>query len=130
NLILAAVYLVPGVLYQKLLLPKIHRWANKDKLKLEGLYFKGNVSMLLVGGAVAVVLYYISPFLIPVLFGHEYLPSVSLLSILCISIPLRFLSSNLGAVLVVKENMRNKVLAMGGVACIFVVMTIILVPVY
>src|SRR5690606_97615 len=89
-----------------------------------------NVSMLLVGGAVAVVLYYISPFLIPVLFGHEYLPSVSLLSILCISIPLRFLSSNLGAVLVVKENMRNKVLAMGGVACIFVVMTIILVPVY
>jgi O-antigen/teichoic acid export membrane protein len=47
--VMAAVYLLPGVIYQKYLLPKIHRWANHDKYKFYDVYLFGNKAMLILG---------------------------------------------------------------------------------
>src|SRR3546814_5217311 len=47
--IMSAVYLIPSVIYQKFLLPKIHIWANHDQETFVKAYEKGRLFMFLTG---------------------------------------------------------------------------------
>jgi len=70
--IMAGVYVFPNVIYQKYLLPKIHRWATYDKLKFYQFYRQGNIAMLLIGIAIMFGIWAIAPWLISLL---DYYPS-------------------------------------------------------
>lgn len=128
--VMTAVYLFPSVLYQKFLLPKIHRWANKDFDLLEENYRKGNVCMLIAGLCAMVMVWIFSPWAVPFLFGTSFSDAVVILNILAVAAPFRFVATSVGAVLVTKDHMKKKVGFMGGVALVNVSLNLFLIPVF
>ncbi|MHB8978757.1 MAG: flippase [Trichloromonadaceae bacterium] len=128
--IMVAVYMFPGVIYQKFLLPKIHRWAHYDRAKFYRVYRQGNIAMLIVGLLAMVVIWLLAPWGVVFLFGQNYQQAVGLLMILAVSAPVMFVSSSVGATLVTQAHMKTKVKCMGIVAGINVVLNIMLIPPY
>ena len=128
--VMVAVYLLPSTIYQKFLLPKVHRWAYHDRVRFLQVYRFGNGIMLLLGGIATVTMLLLMPWLIPLLFGTAYQGAVGLLSILAFCAPTRFLASNVGATLVTQEHMHRKSIFMGMVAIVNVLLNLLLIPLY
>lgn len=129
-IIMAAVYLFPSVIYQKFLLPKIHRWAQSDRSMLWVTVQQGNRYMLGFGLLAMVALWLGGWWAIPFLFGEEYRPSVWVLNILAFAAPARFVASSVGSVLATKDNMKRKVRYMGAVGIFNVGLNVALIPAY
>lgn len=129
-IILVAVYMLPSVIYQKFLLPKMHRWSNNDRKMFYQVFRVGNWGMLILGVVAMILIWLFAPFGIKSLFGAEYQGAIMPLMILAFAVPLRFVSTSVGAVLVTQEHMQKKVCYMGIVALINVIFCLILIPVY
>jgi O-antigen/teichoic acid export membrane protein len=127
-IVMAAVYLIPGVLYQQFLLPKLHRWAHHDTAKLTQVYRVGNLAMLALGVVAMLLLWLLAPPLVPWLFGGDYRDAVVLVMILAVAAPFRFLASSAGAMLVTRDYMRVKVKLMGVTAMINIALNLLLIP--
>ncbi|MFP3515257.1 oligosaccharide flippase family protein [Pseudomonas sp. SIMBA_077] len=125
--IMTAVYLTPSVIYQKFLLPKIHRWAIHDRARFTAVYKKGNIAMLLLGILAMVLVAILAPRGVPLLFGEKYTEAVLILQILSLCAPLRFLASSVGVTLVTQEHMKLKVYLMGIAATFNTLSSIILI---
>ncbi|MDW9199404.1 hypothetical protein SE959_10730 [Escherichia coli] len=108
-LFISAAILLPTVIYQKYLLPKLHRWAYQDLKKLKNVYKYGNISMFLFGVVVSILIWFLCPMIVSSLFGEKYMSSIKLIRFLSLSIPIIYLASNSGAILVTKNNMQAKV---------------------
>ena len=65
--------------------------------------------MFMLGVIVTSIIYFLSPFIIPFLFGWKYIDAIELIQLMAVSIPIIYLASNSGAILVTKDNMRSKV---------------------
>ncbi len=129
-IVMMAVYLLPGVIYQKFLLPKFHRWANHDRERFLQVYRVGNGSMLLLGVLTTGAMLLLMPWLIPLLFGSAYQEAVGLLTILAFCAPVRFLASSVEAPLFTQEHVRRMSGYMGTVAVINVLLNLLLIPHY
>ncbi len=126
--VMAAVYLLPSVIYQKFLLPKFHRWASHDRARLYQVYRKGNVVMLMLGVGAMFAIWGMAFWGIPLLFGDDYKDAVTVLNVLAFSAPIMFVASSVGATLVTQEHMARKVKYMGAVAGFNVVLNLMLIP--
>ncbi|MFP3728358.1 oligosaccharide flippase family protein, partial [Priestia filamentosa] len=115
---LTVIFLFPSAIYQGFLLPKIHRWAEHDKSKITTIYNLGGKSITLFGVLLMIMLAGTALWIIPLLFGKDFLLSGYILIILSISIPIRLLGSNLESILVTENNMIKKV-SYQGIGAIF-----------
>lgn len=127
--VMNAVYLFPSVLYQKFLLPKLHRWAHYDQSQLYRVFRIGNITMLSLGLMAMILLWLVTPVLLPKLFGVEYQEAVRLLIILSVAAPFRFVANSVGAVLATRNHMRMKVRLMGIGALINILLNFSLIPI-
>ena len=125
--IMTGIYMFPSLIYQKLLLPKIHRWANQDRKKLKQVYLKGNFLMLLLGIVTAGTVLVVAPYVIPIVFGDKYVGVMFILSILAFAIPIRFVTASVGSVLTTGAHMIRKVKYMGTAALANVLLSILLI---
>lgn len=125
--ILMATYLLPSTVYQKFLLAKLHRWATHDRKKFWRVYRVGNVAMGFSGLLIAGILVALSPH-VTLIFGHQYRDVAPLLVVLSICVPIRFLSTSVGSVLLTADHMRYRVWAMAAAALVAVVLNLALVP--
>ena len=128
--VLLSAYLIPGVIYQKFLLPKLHRWANSNQKKLLSTYQAGNGLMILIGLSLYIFLFILNPIVIPRIFGAEYLETSLILNLLLICIPIRFLATSIESPLFTKNLMIIKTSIMGGAALINIILNLILIPKY
>ena len=128
--IMVGVYLLPSTLYQKYLLPKMHRWAHHDREKFSQVYKQGNIILLAIGIIVMFGLWAISSWVIPFLFGEKYQNSIILLNIISVSTPIMFVAFSAGTVLMTKDNMKKKVKIMGVVAVINILFNMLFIPYY
>lgn len=126
--IITATLLLPSVIYQKFLLPKLHRWSSQNRELFYNVYKKGNLLMLAIGIIVMIGILIASDWFIYNLFGSKYEQSISLLKVLSINIPILFIASSVGAVLVTQEHMKLKVKIMGAVALMNVVLNMLIIP--
>tara|TARA_B100000029_G_C17600504_1_gene965593 strand:- start:714 stop:2060 length:1347 start_codon:yes stop_codon:yes gene_type:complete len=129
-IVILACYLIPGIIYQKFLLPRFHKWASYDKIKYLKYYQLGNGLMIVFGITMFLLLYLFIPLLHPLLFGKEYDESINVLYILIFCIPIRFLASSIEMPLFTKGFMAKKTRIMGFVALINVILNLLLIPVY
>jgi len=128
--VMVAVYLLPSVVYQKFLLPKMHRWAHSDREKFYQVYRQGNIVMLVLGLLAMLAIWLLAPWGVALLFGQNYRQSVGLLMVLAVSAPVLFTASSVGATLVTQTHMKIKVKCMGAVAGINVILNLLLIPPY
>lgn len=110
---LTAALLVPSIIYQKFLLPKLHRWAYHDKEKFIKSFNYGNLLMLTLGILGFLFMWFLSPFFIKLFFGSKYEASIELIKLMSINIPIVYLASSAGSLLVTKNYMKIKVYYMG-----------------
>lgn len=129
-IIMAAVLLFPGVLYQKLLLPKMHRWAYHDSKRFNDAFKVGNLLMLVLGVLAMFFAWWLVPWLVPIAFGSDYADSIDVFLMLAFTIPVLFVASSYGSILVTQENIRTKVLLMGVVALLNIVLNSLWIPEY
>lgn len=127
-LIVGATYLFPGVLFQKFLLPKLHRWTHHDRKKLRQVLRVGTVSMFIIGIFIAASLAYLAPILLPFVFGASFAEGIPLLLILCLCIPIKFASASAGAVLTSGTILTNKLIIMLSAAVFNVIANFIFIP--
>ena len=128
--VLLSAYLIPGVIYQKFLLPKLHRWANSNQKNLLSTYQAGNGLMVLIGLSLYIFLFILNPIIIPRIFGVEYLETSLILNLLLICIPIRFLATSIESPLFTNNLMVVKTSIMGGAALINIILNFILIPKY
>lgn len=128
--IMAAVYMFPSVVYQKFLIPKIHRWANHEREMFRKVFRTGNIIMFVLGLVAMVLTWLLAPWAVGVLFGEQYLEAVFVLRILALAAPIRFLATSVGSTLVTQEHMRRKVRYMGTTAVLNILLNALLIPLY
>lgn len=102
-LVMAAAYLFPSVLYQKILPSKIHRWAYHDHEKLTHFIRAGSLIIALFGVIVMAIIWHVAPYFVRLIFGPSFEDSISILTVLIFAIPLRYLASHLGSVLSTRD---------------------------
>ena len=112
-LVMNAVFILPGVLYQKFLLPKQHRWAQQDRAMFVRVFKLGNKLMFFFGVIFAILLWISVPYLMPTFFGNQFSGVEVVLSILIFGVPVRFVATSVGSVLVSGPNMKVKIFCMG-----------------
>ena len=106
--VLISAYLIPSVIYQKYLLPKIHH-INTNNPNDEKLVFKfGFKLMLLSGFFITCVFFFFSSQIICFVFGEQYKSAAEILSLLSFCILFRYLSSNAGVFLVTGDLIKIK----------------------
>lgn len=128
--IMAAVYLLPSTIYQKYLIPKLHRWAEHDRSHFLEVYRFGNGLMLAAGAIMALVIVIAAPWGVPLLFGAQYAQASTVLLILALCPPVKFLATSVGGTLVTQDHMRRKVWYQAAVAVINVLLNLVLIPRY
>lgn len=106
---LLVAFLIPQAIYQKFLLPKIHRWFHSDWAKFLSVYRFGCAAMGILGVVGTLVTYWLGESLVYLFFGEKYKESGHILSILSICILLRFVSSSIGISLVSGEYRKQRV---------------------
>lgn len=127
-LILGACYLFPGVVFQKYLLPKLHRWSATGHSQLKAIYLNGSCIMLGIGAACGIIVALSSSFLIGLLFQQKFSNAAHVLSLLAICIPLRFFASSADAVLTSGARLKEKIKIQGVAATSCVVLNILFMP--
>ncbi len=126
--VMTAIYLIPATIYQKFLMAKLHRWAAHDVPKFWMVYRRGNVAMFVLGLIVSAGLVIASPWVVPIVFGPQYIEVVGILMILAICPPIRFLSTAMGAALLTEDHMRFRVYAIASATIVAIGMNVILIP--
>jgi len=126
--IIAAIYILPTTVYQKYLLPKLHRWANSDPKLFFLFYRRGSIFMLGIGIALTLAVMPFVSILVPLVFGKKYLAAIPILQILLFAVPLRFMSTSVASALLSRRNMARKVKCMGIAATVNVAVSCILIP--
>lgn len=125
--VMTAIYLFPATVYQKFLIAKLHRWSVHDRARFDQVYRWGAISMFVSGLVVAVLLYALAPWA-TLVFGKDYSGLESLLRLLALCVPLRFLSTAVGSVLLTERHMRYRVAAMALAALAAVLLNLALIP--
>jgi O-antigen/teichoic acid export membrane protein len=104
--ILSALYLLPTVLFQKLLMPRLHRWAASGDERLERMYRGGNKWMFGAGVALGGMAILLAPVLVPLVFGRQYGQSVHVVMLMALSTPFRFLTVSASSVMTTRNLIR------------------------
>ena len=128
--VIMGIYILPGIIYQQFLMPKIHRWMNKDKEKFLILHYSGNRYMVSLGLLIGCLLFFLAPLFMPIIFGDLYVRSIDVLLIFTIALPIRFLSTSAGAPFYTNNGMKLHVKILGFAALLNCCLNIILIPVY
>lgn len=130
TLILNACFIFPSVVFQKYLMPKLHRWASNNSPALKTIYFRGSFFMLIAGVFMAIVVWLSSTYLIFLLFGPSFEGAVQLLALLSVCIPIRFFSATADAVLTSGRELNAKLRVLGLSALLGVAMNLTLTPIW
>lgn len=126
--VMTAIYLIPTTIYQKYLLSKLHRWAAHDRPKFWLVYRNGIVAMLLLGLLIGAALVIVAPLAVPVVFGEDYRGVIGLLMVLSLCVPIRFLSTAIGAALLTENHVRYRVVAMAAATVSVIALNAAVIP--
>ena len=127
-LIIAAMSLIPTVIYMKFLLPKLCRWAEHDRLVFCAAFHVGVPAMLACGMCLMILVIAAAPFLLPKLLGTGYSASVPSLMILALTIPVRFVQTVYSSLFVKSGEVIQKIRYLGVCAVVGGTSCLILVP--
>ncbi|WP_421740085.1 lipopolysaccharide biosynthesis protein [Caulobacter sp.] len=129
-LIIAAIHLVPNIIFTKFLMGRICRWAEHDAAAFRGVLHLSVATMAIIGLVGMVCTALGARYAMPLIFGPKYAAAATVLAWLSLTIPLRFVQSAYSAVLVQGQNVHRRVTYAGISAVASVAINIVLLPVW
>lgn len=127
-LVMAAIYLVPAIVFTKFLTARICRWADHDPASYAAVLHVSVAAMLVSGIVLMVALMVGAPIAIQLLFGPNYAATVAVLVWLAPTVPIRFVQSAYSAVLVSEVDVRRRVAYAGIGAAVSLALNLSLLP--
>jgi O-antigen/teichoic acid export membrane protein len=128
-LIMAAIYLIPNIVFSKFLAARICRWADHDPDRYAAALHVSVAAMAASGLLLMIALIGLAPITITMLFGIKYAPTIIILTWLAPTVPLRFVQSAYSAVLVSEVDVRRRVSYAGISAGVSLSANLILLPI-
>nr|AXY99636.1 wzx [Proteus vulgaris] len=128
-MLITASYILPAVIYQKYLLPYIHILnANNDITNEFKIFKTGAFTILPISIIIFLIYYFLSPYIVLVIFGEAYKKTQEIMLILSVCIIFRYLSSHVGLFLtagnLIKVKNKNMLLC----AIINILLNVIFIP--
>ncbi|MGP5517772.1 oligosaccharide flippase family protein [Psychrobacter celer] len=110
--LLTAACLLPSILFQKFLMPKIHFWSIYERKKLYSLYRIGNYYIIILGILAAFANILFTKFFLVYIFGVKYEPATTALYIMSLVILIKYFNFNAGALMTTKNliNLKSKIM--------------------
>ena len=127
---LNAAFLIPGTVFHKLLLARIHGWAEHAPERLAEVYRLGLRAMFPLGVVAAASLIACGLWLVPLLFGAAYVQAGQVLAVLAFAAPAHFCTGCLSSLLLTRDNIRRKLAIDGGCLVFNVAANLLLIPAY
>ncbi|MYL20104.1 oligosaccharide flippase family protein [Halobacillus litoralis] len=127
--LISFIFIFPSLLFQVYLLPKSNSWiVHKNVIMTE--FIRKNVSLysLLIGIFIMIGFCLGSEYIIMLLYGNSFSESISILQILALSIPFRFVSNSLGVLYVTEKMVSLKVYIQGGGAIFNIMLNLVSIP--
>lgn len=125
--VLVVAYLVPMVIFNRVLYPRYFDWSMKDRERLRRTYVLASKGMLVAGLLVASLLVVFAGPVVPAVFGGSFSESADLLRILALAVPLRYVAASAAAVLVTTDLIHQKVRVQAATAALNVVLCLALI---
>lgn len=91
--IISLTFILPMIVMRQLFNPKLYFWIKNDVQKVIILFLKGSKWMVLLGLLIAVILLPLSKFIIHLLFGAKFSDAATILILLLIIIPIRYIQA-------------------------------------
>ncbi|MFA0069622.1 polysaccharide biosynthesis C-terminal domain-containing protein [Vibrio breoganii] len=126
--VISVSYLLPSVIYQKYLQPKIHKMHHNNSKDERKVFIQGGKIMFYFGLTGSIAFYLLAEFVIVTFFGEEYSASIQFIEVLAICIFFRYLSCNAGVFLVSGNLISKKNTYMIITALLNVTLNFILIP--
>jgi O-antigen/teichoic acid export membrane protein len=123
----AAAYLLPSVFYQKFLLPTIHRLAFKEQRTLIAFSRSGGYFSFAMGLIISIIIWSFGSHVVPLIVGEEYQPSISILYVMCLAIPFRYLADHFGSVMTTRDLIMNNLKVTGMAVLINAILNFLLI---
>jgi len=127
---ISAVYLLPRILYRKLMMPRMFRWHYQNPLKLRTFFFQGVFGFALLSIPISVCLALFAPSLVHLFFGEKYGESAIIFQLFCICVPFRFFSTGAAAMVAEPGHIRVKLAWQSLVALLNILGNVLLIPGY
>ncbi len=120
--ILAAAYLLPFAVFQRVQAKRVNDWAAREPHKLLVYLKRAVVASGLTGVAVCVLLMFVASPAIELLFGAKYALAIPVLQVAALAIPFRFLATASGGTLNSHGDTRLRVFIQAFVLVVFAVL--------
>lgn len=127
-LVISAICLIPNVIYQKLLVAPLCRWAVHDRPSFEAAFKLGVAAMTVLGCGAMLITLIASDSIIHALFGHRYEQAGPVLALLGIGLPIRFVQSAFSSLFVSREDTARKARYLCIAALVAVAAGLLLIP--
>jgi len=127
-LTVSATMMFPSVFYSKFIAERVFQWGYHDRAKFTASFYLSAALMATVGIVTMAILAATASWLVPRVFGLRYVPSVELLLVMSLAIPLRFLQSAYSSLLVTRPQTVSRVIYLGLGALTSVIASCALIP--
>lgn len=121
---------LPSVLFNQVLYPKLFSWSKNDREKYLVSYKILNNTMIFIGASACSFILLFSEEITYLIFGTREDFLSTLLNIMVLAIPFRFLASSTGAILTTDNLIRKKIKFQFIIAFVNVGLNAILIPIY
>jgi len=126
--ILGGIFIIPDVIFQRFLGPKLAGWRYVDPGKFRKMWLS-SLSVVMFGGvALAALVFLGSETILTTLYGERFKPIAMMLSLMALSIPMRCGSNAISCAMVSRELVKTKALVMAVVVALMLVGTLTVVP--
>ncbi len=126
--VLVVAYLLPVVVFNRVLYPRYFEWGHLDRDRLHETYVLTTKGMLLIGLIIATGLILVAHPFVPFIFGSPFRESAFLLQILALAVPFRYVSSSAAAVLTTTNRIGTRVRIQAATAVFNVALCLIMIP--
>lgn len=128
--LISVAYVLPTIIIQRLLLARFHEWAYHKLNYLRAVVLYSVIGLGLSGGIISSIFFSFSEAFIEYVYTESYSLATGVFQILLIAIPLRFMSSVIGAALMTRGYIKLKVSLMASVALLNFTLNIFFIPKY
>lgn len=126
--IISLTFILPTIVLSQLFNPKLHFWIKSDVEKVIALFKNGSKWMVLLGFGIALILLLLNEFLINLLFGTKFSDAATILMLLLIIIPIRYIQAVSDAIMNTENQIYIKTRIFFVVFILNLILNIIFIP--
>jgi len=104
----SGVYLVPRIIFRKLLIAPLNRWYYQDRHKLASAFKYILLGMFPLGAVIAAAVAFLAPWFIPLAFGGQFGEAIIVLGIVCLCFPFRFVGTGCATLLIAPRHVATR----------------------